>query len=164
MNIKKNNFNYSLKNVPIPSKQQHIKATIIKAEEFIQRIRWKAYFFGKPKTKQTNTYGFKTLKNAPQCSDLTGFENDLNNLIANLKYSDKITPFQKRLSKDIKKINSSPNLFVKADKTNNIYEVDKKTYQKLLKDNVTSTYKIAEQDIENKINKKKQSNHKRIKN
>ena len=81
-----------------------------------------------------------------------------------MKYSDKITPFQKRLSKDIKKINSSPNLFVKADKTNNIYEVDKKTYQKLLKDNVTSTYKIAEQDIENKINKKKQSNHKRIKN
>ena len=39
------NFDYSLKNIPIPSNQSYLKTMIEKVEAFIKRIRWKAYFF-----------------------------------------------------------------------------------------------------------------------
>ena len=39
------NFNYSLKNISIPSNQSYLKTMIEKVEAFIKRIRWKAHFF-----------------------------------------------------------------------------------------------------------------------
>ena len=39
------NFDYSLKNIPIPSNQSYLKTMIEKVEAFIKRICWKAYFF-----------------------------------------------------------------------------------------------------------------------
>ena len=42
--------------------------------------------------------------------------------------------------KDTRKIKSSPNVFVFADKTNNIDEMSKDHHQKPLPDDVTKTY------------------------
>ena len=39
------NFNYSLKNIPLPNKDTCRKNLIQKVESFIKRIRWKAFFF-----------------------------------------------------------------------------------------------------------------------
>ena len=47
----------------------------------------------------------------------------------------------------------STNLFVPADKTNNIYEMDTISYNKLLHDNVTSNYAKCHSEIESSINK-----------
>ena len=49
--------------------------------------------------------------------------------------------FQKKLQSDLKTFRQSPKVFVKADKTKNIYEIDKDEYKKLLRDSVTNTYK-----------------------
>ena len=43
-------------------------------------------------------------------------------------------------STEIRKIKSSPNVFVFAVKTNNIYEMSENHHQKLLPDNVTKAY------------------------
>ena len=160
MTIKKASLNYSLKNIPIPKPTQHKRDMIIQTEKFIQRLRWKAHFFLKNKDKNkddTNnptikTFGFKTPNNAPRIPELQPFENDLNHLIANIEYTDNKSSFQKKLSKDIRKINNSPNVFVKADKTNNLYEVDTTTYNKLMKDNVTALYKKSDSTTEHQIN------------
>ena len=88
---------------------------------------------------------------------MIGFEHDLNYLISNLEYHEYKSTFQKKLTRDIKQINSSPNVFVNADKTNNIYEIDKETYNKLMRDNVTSIYKIADNEVEEQINNKAQA-------
>ena len=42
------NLGYSLKNIPIPTKQHYLKSMIDKVKTFITRLRWKAYFFEKP--------------------------------------------------------------------------------------------------------------------
>ena len=74
------------------------------------------------------------------------FENDLLELIKNVKFED-------QLHKDITSIKKSKNAFIFIDKTRNIYEADKNTYSKLLMDNISKTYKKTEHNIYNKINK-----------
>merc|ERR1712240_475275 len=147
MVFSKANFDYSMKNIPIPSRKQYIISLIIKIEDFIQRLRWKTIFFLKKENNNNNkkeTFGFRTMKNAPQCDELLGFEQDLNHLVANLEYRNTTTNFQRKLKNDIRKIQTSKNVFVKADKSSNYYVVDKNTYEKLLRDNLTANYKITD--------------------
>ena len=54
--------------------------------------------------------------------------------------------------KDVKNIDKSDKILLPADKTSNIYEVEKNVYKKLLRDNVTSAYEIAPPELESKIN------------
>lgn len=167
MFIKKASFKYSLKNIPIPSPTHYMRDLLIQTEKFIQRMRWKAFFFLKNKDKDEdeesthdppyNKFGFKTPNNAPRVKELANFESDLNHLIANIEYSDKKSPFQRQLLSDVTKINKSKNIFVKADKTHNVYEVDKATYDKLMRDNVTSTYVKCDDTTELEINKEAKS-------
>ena len=131
-------FDYSLKNIPIPSNDSHLKGVITQCELFLQRLRWKTYHFlrdlkstgdkrddrdNKVKNKidkknQDNTeyqdtnFGFKTPHNAPQPKELTSFENDLNHLISNLKYKN-LPPneFQRKLRRDAQHIRNSNNFF-----------------------------------------------------
>ena len=46
--MEKVNFNYSLKNIPIPSNNLYLKTLIDKVSSLIRRMRWKAYFFDNP--------------------------------------------------------------------------------------------------------------------
>jgi hypothetical protein len=59
--------------------------------------------------------------------------------------------YKKSLANDLKKINSSPNIFIFADKTRNIYEASLDTYNKLLHDNITKTYKHGSEDTIDEI-------------
>ena len=155
MSITKANFNYSMKNVPIPSETQYIRNVIIKTEDLIQRVRWATHFHLK-KTQngpQKETYGFKTLRNAPQSNELLNFETDLNYMIANLKFQKNVPKFQKALANDVRRIQTSKNVFVKADKTSNFYEMSKEEYNKLMRDNVTGKYKIDQNNTEQKVNR-----------
>ena len=45
------------------------------------------------------------------------------------------------MTEDIASINSSPDVFIFADKTNNIQQAPPEQYKKLLKENVSKTYK-----------------------
>ena len=125
--IIKAEFPYSLKNVPIPSKPAYIKSVIAASETFIQNLRWKVFHLlkSKPSQKKANvsTFGFKTPKSAPCMPQLDAFEADLNHLISNLEFHDKKSHFQNKLDKDVTKINKSNNLYIKADKTSNVYEI-----------------------------------------
>ena len=60
--------------------------------------------------------------------------------------------FQEKLRADIRKINSSPNVFVFADKTSNLYEMKPDEYKKILKENITKTYSKAPKKLETAIN------------
>ena len=154
MTFTKADFDYSMMNIPIPSRKQYLRSLIIKIEDFIQRLRWKTTFFLKKQKDdlRKDTFGFKTVRNAPQYDELLSFEQDLTYLAANLEFKETKTKFQKRLANDIRKIQTSKNVFVKADKSSNYYEIDKNTYKKLLRDSVTANYKIADPDIEREIN------------
>ena len=73
-------------------------------------------------------------------------------MIKNIEFRNQHDEFQDQLRQDIKKINSSTKAFIQADKSTNFYEVDKPMHDKLLMDNLTSTYKKANTNIIRNIN------------
>ena len=148
------NFNYSLKNVPLPSKNTYLKTMISKLESFIKCIWWKALFFEKPSVKQSHpNFGFKSSKTPPQSQHLNAFENDLYDMIKNIEFKNVPNQFQQQLRTDSKMILKSDKVIVAADKTNNLYKLPVKEYNKLLNDNITKTYKKASPAKLKKINK-----------
>ena len=62
--------------------------------------------------------------------------------------------FLKSLNKEVNSIKRSPNLFISADKTSNIYEMKEDDYKKLLKENVTKGYKKTKPSEVKDINRK----------
>ena len=107
---------------------------------------------GTPKDDNKNNFGFKTKNTPPPCAELEKFEEDLLNLSKNIKFKNTKSNFQKKLHKDVSEIKTNNNVLVFADKTNNIYELSKSDHEKLLKDNITKTYKKAPQKLEQSIN------------
>ena len=75
-------FDYLLKNITIPSKDNYLRNMIEKVESVLKRIRLKAHFF------------IKVLK-----------------LIENIKFRDTKNDFQETLANVLKKIYSSKNMF-----------------------------------------------------
>ena len=57
-----------------------------------------------------------------------------------------------QMKEDTSSINFSPSDFIFADKTNNIYNAPPEQYKKLLKANVTKTYKKSTERFEKSIN------------
>ena len=133
-------FDYSLKNIPIPSQDAYLRNLIEKVENVLKRMRWKAHFFlkGDKISDQNNPFGLPSNKTPPTILEMKSFENDVINLIENIKFRNAENQFQISLANDLKKINSSPNIFVFADKTRNIYETSLDTYNKLMHDRATS--------------------------
>ena len=148
-------FHYSLKNIPIPSKNSYMKCLLSKTESFIQRLRWKTYFFLNPDKRKSDlvVYGFKTEKSAPQISELVDFENDLYTAIDKLEFCNPKSSFQNQLNSDVKKIQHSRKVFILGDKTPNVYEVEASEYNKLLHSSITTHYKRSKDDTELEINR-----------
>ena len=147
------NLGYSLKNIPTASKQSFMKRLLEKTENFLRRVRWKALFFEKPELKGDllETYNFKSTKAPPQMEHLNAFENDVYDLVSNIEFTGHRSSFQKKLNGDVKKIKMSKDVIVAADKTSNLYSLSKEHYEKLLKDNVTKSYRKASGPIKHDI-------------
>ena len=120
-------------------------------------MQWKAHFFlhnngENNRTYRTNTYGLKSKHSAPPVTDLKPFEEDVAKIIKNIKLRNVNSNFIKTLEKDKRKIKASKNVLIFADKSRNIYKMDAPTYNKLLTENVTKTYKHAQDHIMKEIN------------
>ena len=57
------------------------------------------------------------------------------------------------MKEDLKLINSSKNIFLLADKTQNFYEIKKEDYEKIVHENVTKKYKKANMSLPKRINR-----------
>ena len=143
------NFGYSLKNIPIPTKNQYMKLLIEKTDSFVKRIRWEIYHYDKARQGETSenslqaNFGFKSERTPPQHNALKAFEADLYDLINNLSFTNYRSPFQQKLINDVRNIKSSEYIHVPADKTTNVYKVKSDNYKQLLSNSITSQYKVA---------------------
>ena len=79
---------------------------------------------------------------------MKSFEDDLIELMENIELRKVTDTFPNNLSKDVKKVKSSPNVFLFADKTTNIYETSPENCNKILKENVTKRMCCAERCLE----------------
>ena len=62
-------------------------------------------------------------------------------MIKNVKFKRVIKEFQSNLRNDIRQIHRINNVFILADKSRNIYKVSKASYERMMHENVTKTYK-----------------------
>ena len=84
--------------------------------------------------------------------ELVSFENDMMDMIKNLEFKRVNNEFQSNLRNDIRQIRRSNNLFISADKSRNIYKVSKASYERMMHENVTKTYKKCNTNKSNSIN------------
>ena len=80
------------------------------------------------------------------------FEDDLIKMIENIKFRNSNDRFQTKLRSDIQKVNASDKVLVFAEKTRNVYQMEKDEYEKLLRENITKTYKKANENTADLIN------------
>ena len=143
--MEKIQFDYSMKNIPIPSRAAYTTNLLEKVESVIKRMRWKAYFFLNPTNNhQPNKFNIKSRRCPPPIEELKPFEDDMFKMIEGLKFKVVKNHFQDKLKQDIKMINSSNKAFVFADKTRNIYKLDKEQYDKVLRENISKCYKKSD--------------------
>ena len=116
-------------------------------------MRWKAFFYVNPSSENMQqTYGLKTLNCPPKIKEMVLFERDLWDLDNKIKFRKVSSNFQNQLKEDIKAIKKSKKIFIFADKTSNIYQIEKDEYNKLTTDAITSAYKKVSDKISNKVN------------
>ena len=90
---------------------------------------------------KTETYGLKSQKTPPSIKELETFENDLIELVKNIKFRTVHNQLQRTLKSDIKLIQQSSKTLTPADKTSNMYRISKEEYSKMRRNAITSTYK-----------------------
>ena len=122
-----------MKNIPTPSHQSYKLLLTDKIESVITRMRWKTYFFMKNKAAtleepSKETYRFKS-KHHPSLSKYPeAFEKDLFNMANALKFRPVLNDFRQKMKEDIVQIRSSKDVFIFADKTNNLYKSSPEEY------------------------------------
>ena len=153
LRMNKIHFNYSLKNIGLPNHNQYQKRLIDKVESVIQRMRWKTYYFlnDKPKTEENDTFGLPSKKCAPPVIEMKSSE-DVIQLVSNVKFRKITDPFLNNIAEDLEKVNSPQNVLIFSDETRNVYEAAPETYNKLLTDYITKTYKLGNDVICEDIN------------
>ena len=154
---KRMTLNYSLKNIPVPSNRLYLKKLIEMTESVLKRMRWRAFFFLRSddmevEQREEEYYGFNSRRCPPQMDELKSFEDDVEKLIGNIQFRQPRDNFKKTLQKDAATIRGSKDMFVPADKTKNIYRMERAQYERLLRQNITKHYKVAEADAYDIIN------------
>ena len=146
--MEKFNIGYSTKNIPLPSQNDFLQRLIEKTEQFLRRMRWKAYFFLNPDTSNSykNTHGFKSTKNPPPIDELKEFEDDMLKLVQSTKFKHVNNSFLNSLKEDTERIKKDPKLLIAADKTTNFYKLEPSKYNHLLEQNITKSYKKTHHD------------------
>ena len=87
------------------------------------------------------TFGFKTPHTPHKHEMLEKFEDDMYTLISSIEFSKGKSDFQRKLDEDLRGLKTSGKVILEADKTTNMYLISKTEHSKLLKENVTATYK-----------------------
>ena len=76
-----------MKNTPVPTERSYLLKLIDQIEMVIKRIHWKVIYCDmKGNSIKTETYGLKSLKTPPPINELASFENDLIELVKNIKF------------------------------------------------------------------------------
>ena len=104
-------------------------------------------------TNVKETYGFKSRKCPPAIKELKEFEKDMWSLVNNIEFKPIHNSFQNKMKDDLREINSSGKVIVSADKSTNLYKMNKDEYNKHLVDNISSAYKKTKSEKTQQINK-----------
>ena len=110
-------FDYSTKNIPIPTRKEYLIQLLYSVEKFIRNLKWRAHFFLSPsKSQSKDRYGFRSIKAAPVVKDLDHLVKRLYFLVLNIEFRNYDNTFLNRLRSDLNEVNDLQELIVSADK------------------------------------------------
>ena len=85
--MEKLKFDYSMKNIPVTTERSYLLKLIEQIEMVIKRMRWKVIHCDmKGNRIKTETYELKSQKTPLPINELAAFENDLIELVKNIKF------------------------------------------------------------------------------
>ena len=115
-------FDYSLKNIHIPSQDAYLRNLIEKVQSVVKRMCWKAHFVlkGDKISDQNSPFGLPSNKTPPTFLEMKSFENDVINLIGNIKFRNEQNQFQISLANDLKISQTKLQIFMKHRSTHTI--------------------------------------------
>ena len=93
------NFQYSMKNIPIPPKKEYMLELIHSIREFVNRVKWRSHFFLNPQEtpEKRETFGFRSSKAPPHIPELKTLEDNLYTLVKEIEFRDHFDNFQNKL-------------------------------------------------------------------
>ena len=154
--MEKINFQYSMKNVPIPSNKEFRLEFIQSVNIFMKNLKWRAWHYLNPiqNAQKKETFQFNSTSPPPNVPELKILEEKMQNLTKTLEFKEGIRDsFQQQLKKDLKNINTEERLVVPADKSSNFYKVSKNTYKTNMKKSIEKDYKKATYNIATRIDR-----------
>ena len=103
--IERKNFNYTMKNIPLPTNDSYRSNLLAKIESFINRMKWKPHFFIYPSNKSNiKRFALQSTRSPPQVDELKPFENELLRMLESLKFRQVHDEFQSILKQDVSDI------------------------------------------------------------
>ena len=78
---------------------------------------------------------------------LEKFEADLFKLVKKIKFRNIDEEFQNKLLKFVVDINNSNKMWIRADKSRNLYKIDPPQYRKILHNKILEKYKLNQNNI-----------------
>ena len=116
-------------------------------------MRWKTLqFLGKLEENNKETYRFKCQIYPQRVDELNKFEEELILMIKNIDLRNVHSKLQEKSKHDITEIRNSNKVIVPANKTRNLYKIEKKDYNEFLSENITKTYRKSNRNKINKLN------------
>lgn len=114
----------------------------------MRNLRWKVFFFLNPSLKGTKkeSFGFKSTSNPPFMKEIKPFEDEMFELVHNIKFKPFKNEFQDQLKSDKNIIESTDKVIVKADKTANLYKMDIQTYNNHMVNVISKDYKKCDKE------------------
>ena len=73
--------------MPVTTKRSYLLKLIEQIEMVIKRKCWKVIYCSMKGSIKTETYGLKSQKTPPRINELAAFENDLIELVKNIKFT-----------------------------------------------------------------------------
>ena len=151
------NFAYSLKNIEIPTHSTYKFILTEKIEGLIKKMRWKAHFFLKVININTiDNFKLKSKKCPLICKDMQASENDITDMVKDIKFTKHQDNFRKKIINNTKKNTQLKKKgFIFTDETTNLYSTSFTNYKNLTTNNVTQIYKKAPEITMNNMKSKK---------
>ena len=112
--IKKVEFNYSLKDIPLANQKEYLTKLYDATSKFVNRLRWKLFFCNNedisPRESKEEDV-FKSNRSAPACD-----------AIKIIKFFTYKSNFQRKLKQDLNKLLIKNKIILFADKTRNLHQ------------------------------------------
>ena len=118
-------------------------------------MRWKAYFFLNTikctEKEGREKYGFRT-RTPPHIKVMDKFEAQMIGMVKEIKFWKMLNHIQQKMYEDMRRFKESESIFVKSDKSGNLYEIEKGKYKQMMFKEVVKNYKKTPPDLEKELN------------